>query len=139
MDWQRNITAASGYLDLGMGQEAWDELDSMPPEDRARSEVVVMRLVILQSMERWDKAEIEGLGSSSGMQTAAFSGSAEFFDLTRWTGNDTHQQRAATSTSVWARRRELDHVVGFASLCFVFNYNDCQVGGFHPCLTTHVI
>lgn len=31
MDWQRNITAASGYLDLGMGQEAWDELDTMPP------------------------------------------------------------------------------------------------------------
>ena len=31
----------------------------MPPEDRARSEVVVMRLVILQSMQRWDKvAEI---------------------------------------------------------------------------------
>ena len=30
MDWQRNITAASGYLDLGMGQEAWDELDSIP-------------------------------------------------------------------------------------------------------------
>jgi len=47
MDWQRHITAASGYLDLGTGQEAWDELDSMPPEDRARSEVVVMRLVIL--------------------------------------------------------------------------------------------
>jgi hypothetical protein len=58
MDWHRQLTAASGFLafDLGMGQEAWDELEEMPPEDRARSEVVVMRLVILQSMQRWEKA-----------------------------------------------------------------------------------
>ena len=27
--------------------DAWDELDLMPPEDRARSEVVFMRLVIV--------------------------------------------------------------------------------------------
>ncbi len=59
MDWQNRLTAAHGYLDLGMGQEAWDELDSMPPRDRARSEVVIMRLVILQSMERWGKAAAE--------------------------------------------------------------------------------
>jgi len=63
MDWQRHVTAASGFLDLGMGQEAWDELDSMPPEDRARSEVVVMRLVILQSMQRWDKAAEIAIGA----------------------------------------------------------------------------
>lgn len=64
MDWQRHTTAASGYLDLGMGQEAWDELDSMPPQDRARCEVVVMRLVILQAMARWDKAAEIARGST---------------------------------------------------------------------------
>jgi hypothetical protein len=63
MDWQRYITAAHGYLELGMGQDAWDELDSMPPEDRARREVVLMRLMILQSMERWDKAAEIALGA----------------------------------------------------------------------------
>ena len=56
MDWTKHLTASQGYLDLGMGQEAWDELDSMPLRDRARPEVVVMRLVILQSMAQWDKA-----------------------------------------------------------------------------------
>jgi Tfp pilus assembly protein PilF len=56
MDWQRQLTAAQGYLELGMGQDAWDELEEMPARDRARSEVVIMRLVILQSMARWDKA-----------------------------------------------------------------------------------
>ena len=39
MDWRNYLTAAHGYLDLGMGQEAWDELDEMPAQDRARSEV----------------------------------------------------------------------------------------------------
>ena len=56
MDWTKYLIASQGYLDLGMGQEAWDELDSMHPHDRARPEVAVMQLVILQSMARWDKA-----------------------------------------------------------------------------------
>jgi hypothetical protein len=34
---------------------------------------------------------------------------------------------------------ELDRVVGFGSFCFVFSHNGCQVGGYHPRLTTHVI
>lgn len=63
MRWQRHLIAASGYLDLGMGQEAWDELDAMPPGDRARSEIVVMRLVILQSMALWDKAAEIAIGA----------------------------------------------------------------------------
>ena len=54
-----------GYLDLdlGMGQDAWDELEEMPPQDRARLEVVVMRLVILQSMDCWDKGAEIALGA----------------------------------------------------------------------------
>ena len=59
MDWRRHITSVSGYLDLGMGQKPWDELDSIPPGDSARSEVVVMRLVILQLMARWDDKAAE--------------------------------------------------------------------------------
>jgi len=34
---------------------------------------------------------------------------------------------------------ELDRVVGFACLCLVVSHHGCQVGGFHPRLTTHVI
>ena len=34
---------------------------------------------------------------------------------------------------------ELDRVVGFGRICFVFSHNGCQVGGYHPRLTTHVI
>jgi tetratricopeptide (TPR) repeat protein len=63
MDWRRTLTAAHGYLELGMGQDAWDELDAMPPEDRARVEVVLTRLMILQSMERWDKAAEIAIGA----------------------------------------------------------------------------
>ena len=67
MDWTKHLTASQGYLDLGMGQEAWDELDSMPAEDRARPDVIVMRLVILQAMPRWDKAaEIANCAHANG-------------------------------------------------------------------------
>ncbi|MGI9244519.1 MAG: hypothetical protein ACR2RV_27205 [Verrucomicrobiales bacterium] len=34
---------------------------------------------------------------------------------------------------------EFDRVVGFGSFCFVVSHHACQVGGFHPRLTTHVI
>lgn len=34
---------------------------------------------------------------------------------------------------------ELNRVVGFGSVCFVWIHSDCQLGGFHPHLTTHVL
>ena len=37
-----------------MDQDAWDELESMPPRDRARVEVVLTRLLIMQKTGRWD-------------------------------------------------------------------------------------
>ena len=50
---QQHISAAQGYLDLGMGQRAWDELDLIDPKDRAEPEVLEMRFVILRRMEKW--------------------------------------------------------------------------------------
>lgn len=53
MEWEEHLTAALGYHALGMHQDAWDELERMPPGDRPRIEVIVMRLSILQALEKW--------------------------------------------------------------------------------------
>ena len=54
----RQIHAANGYCELGMWQDAWDELESLPPEDRGTLPVAVMRVEILKSMKRWESAAI---------------------------------------------------------------------------------
>jgi hypothetical protein len=41
---QRTITAAQGFFELGMWQAAWDELETIPPDERHLLEVIVLRL-----------------------------------------------------------------------------------------------
>jgi hypothetical protein len=38
-DWQRHVLASSGYLELGMFDDAALALDEIEPEDKARNEV----------------------------------------------------------------------------------------------------
>jgi hypothetical protein len=49
-----HLTTAEGFLELGMGDEAWSELDEIEPLDRADPSVVAMRLRILERMERFE-------------------------------------------------------------------------------------
>ena len=53
MTFDQHINAAQGYLDLGMEQRAWDELDLIAARERAAAKVLELRLVILQHMEKW--------------------------------------------------------------------------------------
>jgi predicted Zn-dependent protease len=52
------VTAAIGFCELGMWQDAWDELDTLPPEQRARPDALRIRLEIFTALERWDLAAI---------------------------------------------------------------------------------
>jgi uncharacterized protein HemY len=52
----RTLLAAHGYWELGMHQDAWDELEILPPEERAAPEVLLLRLQILQGTKRWEPA-----------------------------------------------------------------------------------
>ena len=52
------LDAAHGYIDLGMFEEAWDELESLPPDLRADDVVFEMRLEIFQRMQKWESARI---------------------------------------------------------------------------------
>lgn len=55
--WRKHLLAASGYLELGMLDEAALEIEEIPPEEKMRREVLVMRLEIYRSAKAWDAME----------------------------------------------------------------------------------
>ena len=57
---KRRLTAAEGFLELGLPQDAWDELEEIEPEHRDALEVLKLRLNILIPMQRWESAAILG-------------------------------------------------------------------------------
>jgi predicted Zn-dependent protease len=53
------LRAAEGFLELGDPDSAWDELESIPAEDRAHPVVLRMRVEIYREKKRWmEMAEI---------------------------------------------------------------------------------
>jgi len=48
------LTTAEGFLDLGMADEAWAELDEIEPVERAHPSVIAMRLRILERIARFE-------------------------------------------------------------------------------------
>jgi tetratricopeptide (TPR) repeat protein len=50
----RHLTAAQGFLELGMPLEANEELEEIDPEVRHVPEDLVVRLGIYHALERWD-------------------------------------------------------------------------------------
>lgn len=52
----RALLAAQGYFELGMIAESLAEIDSLPPAQQERSEVLQMRLLIHMRARRWQEA-----------------------------------------------------------------------------------
>ena len=61
-DWNQLVQSAEGYLDLGMLEEAGQELDGLPPEWTEKIEVMNLRAAIYSEAENWpmmrDYAEV---------------------------------------------------------------------------------
>ena len=57
-DLQQNLEASLGYLTLGMHQDAWNELESLPPELRADDGVLELRIQIYQGLGKWESARV---------------------------------------------------------------------------------
>ena len=55
-DWQRHVFASSGYLELGMFDDAALALEEIAPEDKTRREVLSARIDIYLATEKWDMA-----------------------------------------------------------------------------------
>jgi hypothetical protein len=54
MNQSEHITAAEGFFELGTLEEAWEQLEEIEPRQRADSEILAMRLRILERMERFE-------------------------------------------------------------------------------------
>ena len=57
-DWQRHVLASSGYLELGMLDDAALTLEEIAQEDKTRSEVFGARVAVYLAAEKWDMATI---------------------------------------------------------------------------------
>ena len=57
-DWQRHVLASSGYLELGMFDDAAMVLQEIAPEDKTRNEVLGARVGIYMAAKKWDLVEV---------------------------------------------------------------------------------
>ena len=57
-DWQRHVLACSGYLELGMFDDAALALEEIAPEDKNRTEVLGARVVLYIAAKKWDMAAV---------------------------------------------------------------------------------
>lgn len=55
-DPRKPLSAAQGYFQLGMYQDAYDELDELPPHERTSPEVLELRITILLKLSQWELA-----------------------------------------------------------------------------------
>jgi Flp pilus assembly protein TadD len=54
--WQKHVLASSGYLELGMLDDAAKVLDEIALEDKNRNEVLGARVVLYIAAKKWDMA-----------------------------------------------------------------------------------
>ena len=50
----KRLNAAVGYLNLGMPQDAWNELEDIEAKDRARPEVLKVRVEVCRALKQWE-------------------------------------------------------------------------------------
>jgi hypothetical protein len=53
-DWQSHVLASSGYVELGMLDDAAMVLEEIAPEDKTRNEVLGARVVLYIAAKKWD-------------------------------------------------------------------------------------
>lgn len=51
------IKEATGYCELGMFSDAWDLIESLPPEEKTKAATLDLRLQILTALSQWDLGE----------------------------------------------------------------------------------
>ena len=53
-DWQRHVLASSGYLEMGMFDDAALVLEEIAPEDKTRNEVLGARVNLYMAAKKWE-------------------------------------------------------------------------------------
>jgi lipopolysaccharide biosynthesis regulator YciM len=54
--WQRRVLASTGYLELGMLNDAALALEEISPEDKTRTEVLRAHTALYMTAKKWDMA-----------------------------------------------------------------------------------
>jgi predicted Zn-dependent protease len=54
---QLHLNAAAGHLQLGDAMDAWHELEMIAPLNRAKTEVLTVRLAVCRALKDWELAE----------------------------------------------------------------------------------
>lgn len=55
MPFERHLSAAQGYLELNMPEDALEELDALPGEFLDHAEILQLRLVVHMQMKDWER------------------------------------------------------------------------------------
>ena len=59
----KRVQAAEGFLQLGMPEDAWNELEEIEPELRHLPQVILLRVLIFNALKRWEAAAVVGHGA----------------------------------------------------------------------------
>jgi Tfp pilus assembly protein PilF len=54
---QLHLNTAAGFLQIGEPMDAWTELEEITPLNRAKTEVIVVRLAVCRALGQWELAE----------------------------------------------------------------------------------
>jgi lipopolysaccharide biosynthesis regulator YciM len=115
----RHITAAQGYVELGMHVDANEELEHLDPEHRILPAVVALRVEIYRALKKWDL-----------MQTVAKMMALHEPNEAQWTVAWAYATRRADCLD--AARLILVNAVDRQPDVAIFHYNlacyDCQLG-----------
>jgi tetratricopeptide (TPR) repeat protein len=113
------ITAAEGYIELGMPLEANEELDQIDADQRAHTEVLALRVKIYSALNKWEL-----------MQTVAKRLALIEPDNVQWTVSWAYSTRRVDS--IEAARTIMVNAVERMPDVAVFHYNlacyECQLG-----------
>jgi Tfp pilus assembly protein PilF len=55
---EKQLQAAVGYLELGMVEDAANEIEGIPPDQKISSEVLGVRMEIYRAAEKWSLMEV---------------------------------------------------------------------------------
>lgn len=113
------ITAAEGYLELGMPLEANEELEQIEAEQRAHTDVLALRVKIYRALKKWEL-----------MQTVAKRLALFDPDNVQWTVSWAYATRRADSID--SARLILLNAVERLPAVAIFHYNlacyECRLG-----------
>ena len=118
-EFHRHITAASGYLDLGLLDDAANELEEIAFDLKTRPEVIGLRVEIFRAAKRWD-----AMAMTATQMTRLLPADPKSWLALAFATRRADSLEAARAVLLEAEQRHPDlPLVKFNLACF-----DCQLG-----------